>query len=150
MSNYTITNLRSDIESINLVMLDSGSNVFFREQGRNGYQAVDLMYVDEKGEINCHTNIESGSSKECFLRLNREYKCYFGKTFHGSKITRKTAKTLLKNVINFNNDFHQCPLSSRGLLVKFAKLTKYRRPQTATGSLALYFFNHLQNKVTTN
>lgn len=67
-----------------------------------------------------------------------------------AKITKCEAKRLAKNAgWDFNKDFHaQSGLGSKtDDLLAIAKLAKYRKPKSASGSTARYFFQHLE-KVT--
>lgn len=145
---YTIADLRADIEYYNEVLIQSGSNCFFREHGRNGYQAVDLMYIGEDGREHCQYNLECGSARVCGERLIREVQSLHSKILHGTKPTRSMAKGVLSRIVNFEGDFHVTPLDSRDPMLIWAKLTKYRRPKDASGSRVRYFFQHLQKRVT--
>ena len=69
MTRYTITNLRSDIDTINEWLAEAGALVRFEEQGRNGYRAVDEYCVDETGQrigSGCTRTIGCGSSREVY------------------------------------------------------------------------------------
>lgn len=62
-----------------------------------------------------------------------------------AKITKCEAKRLAKNAgWDFSKDFYaQNSMSKSADLVAIAKLAKYRKPKTASGSTARYFFEHL-------
>lgn len=66
MANYTIKNLRNDIESSNENLKD----YFFKENPRNGYQAVDL-YCKVTGKN--LRNIGTGSAKDCAIEVMGTY-----------------------------------------------------------------------------
>ena len=63
-----------------------------------------------------------------------------------AKITKCEAKRLAKNAgWDFNKDFHAQNSMSKGEdLAAIAKLAKYRKPKTASGSTARYFFHYLE------
>lgn len=146
---YTIKNLRNDIEQYNPMQILSGSTVYFKEQGRNGYQAVDLYMIRPDGSESCASLLETGTSKECIAKV-REFVLHNEgyKYFRNESVTRIQAKALLEKAgIDFSKDFFQLHSSQVEGLVVFAKLTKYRKPKNANGSLGRYFFQHLANKV---
>lgn len=145
---YTIKNLRLEIAGFNLAMLHEMSNEFIIEQGRNGYQATDRYSVKADGQVRCEAMIGGGTSKEV-AGYTRDF-------YHGVKsntiTTRQQCKRLLElNGFNLEGDFHQVSTHELcDLLVKMAKITKYRKPSYANGSTARYFFNHLVNRVQIN
>lgn len=51
--------------------------------------------------------------------------------------------TLSAQGIDFTEDFHTLPSSKVELLVEAAKMCGYRKPASASGSTARYFFQHL-------
>ena len=51
--------------------------------------------------------------------------------------------TLSAQGIDFSEDFYTLPSSKVELLVEAAKLCGYRKPVSASGSIARYFFQHL-------
>ena len=51
--------------------------------------------------------------------------------------------TLCVQGIDFSEDFHALPSSQVELLVEAAKACGYRKPSSASGSTARYFFQHL-------
>lgn len=78
----TITNLRSEIVEVNAALETSGSGYRYREQGRNGYHAVDLMRIEEDGELYCVGCMDCGETpRKLITRLNDEYEFYLGKAY---------------------------------------------------------------------
>lgn len=69
MSRFTIKNVREMIETYNNRLKEDRVPFYFREQGRNGYQAVDLM--SQSGA--CLHNVGSGTSKEVAAYVQSEY-----------------------------------------------------------------------------
>lgn len=63
-----------------------------------------------------------------------------------AKITKCEAKKLAKNAgWDFSKDFHaQSNASNTTDLLAIAKLAKYKKPATASGSTARYFFQYLE------
>ncbi|QDP50243.1 MAG: hypothetical protein Tp178MES00d2C33159851_33 [Prokaryotic dsDNA virus sp.] len=51
--------------------------------------------------------------------------------------------TLSAQGVDFSEDFHTLPSSKVDLLVEAAKACGYRKPASASGSTARYFFQHL-------
>ena len=147
MARYTIKDLRQAITRYNGFLCGSGSNWFFVESGRNGYQAVDLHYINESGRDVCQRMLIGGSSRECQLETFQEYNRIHGTLNHTTKPTRVMAKIVLAREIDFSKDFYQQSFDNVDLLVLWAKITRYRKPQNANGSTARYFFQHLVNKV---
>jgi hypothetical protein len=147
MARYTITNLRQAVTRYNGFLCGSGSNWFFVESGRNGYQAVDLHYIDESGRTICQRMLVGGTSRECQLETFQEYNRLHATLNHTTKPTRIMAKTILAREIDFSSDFHTLKSDHVNDIAIWAKVTKYRKPRNANGSLARYFFNHLSNKV---
>lgn len=150
MARYTITNLRQDIEYYNRLLVESGSNYFFREMSSYGDQGVYLCYVDEEGKQKTLSCVEKGTSRDCYLALSNEWHKHQGELFHKTKHTRKMAKA----VLGLNLDFSQCyfsqSLAHNDALLVWAKKTRYRKPQAANGSRCRYFYEHLQNRVKLN
>lgn len=63
-------------------------------------------------------------------------------------MTKKADKATIKATlsargIDFSEDFHTLPSSKVDLLVEAAKACGYRKPASASGSTARYFFQHL-------
>ena len=145
MPRVTINDLKNEAIYQNEVLVDSGSNVLFKIKERNGYRAVDLHFIDENGEDVCHDCIEGGSSRECINRLYIEARNNIGKCYHGSSITRKTAKARLLGHIDFDKDPSRLSNFELNLLTKWAKLTKFKKPYK--WSRGYGFFLHLKNRV---
>ena len=149
---YTPNKLKDALATYNLWLAESGSNYFLDFAPRNGYQAVDLCYFDLDGTKSCYDNVEAGTSRECLVKAQREHGDRLGELFSHwtndkTKATRKTAKAVCAAHIDFNKNFFQLRSAQIHLLLTWAKITKYRRPPNANGSIAKYFFNHLQKRV---
>lgn len=160
MGRFTITDLREGLRVLNRAQLDSGSAYFYREQGRNGYQAVDLYGIDEEGAAICMRNIAGGTSRECmeaarldsYSKLGRipgDHLVVTDKGTAGRKRsrglpTRKCAAVCLSLFIDFSEDFHALDSWDVETLLTWAKLTRYYQPKQATGSRARYFFYHIR------
>jgi hypothetical protein len=147
MKRFTVRDLRQAVDRYNRFLCGSGSNWFFVESGRNGYQAVDLHYTNESGSDVCQRMLVGGTSRECQAETFQEYNRLHSNLNHSTKPTRVMAKTVLARQIDFTLDFYQLSFENVESLVIWSKLTKYRKPQTANGSTARYFFFHLLNKV---
>jgi len=144
---YLPSDLKKDVVRYNRYLAESGTSWFFVMQGRNGYQAIDIHYVTETGRTVCQTMLVGGSSRECLNRIMSEYSAIYGELKHGLKHTRAMAKTVLSRDIDFNDDFHLLNFENTDHLNKWARLTNYRKPKNANGSLGRYFFQHLAKKV---
>ena len=143
---YTIKHLRAAVSGFNNSLIHSLSNEFIREQGRNGYQATDGYKVRENGDVSCDRMIGGGTSREV-EGYSREF--YYSAKQATISTRAQCKRLLLINGFDLEGDFHQVSTHELcDLLVKMAKLTKYRRPQNANGSTARYFFKHLQNRIT--
>jgi len=147
MKRYTIVDLRQAIKRYNRFLCGSSSNWFFVESGRNGYQAVDLHYVNELGKSICQRMLVGGTSRECHLETFQEYNRLHSTFNHTTKPTRAMSKTVLAREIDFSSDYHELNSDNVQCLIKWSKLTNYRKPKNANGSTARYFFHHLVNKV---
>lgn len=80
----TITNLRAEIQDVNLALIQSGSDYRYKEQGRNGYHAVDLMRVESDGKWHTVSNMDCNETPRRLIdRLNEEYEFYLGRKFNG-------------------------------------------------------------------
>lgn len=147
---YTITNLREDIKTLNDNLAAGGSTYYLREQGRNGYQAVDVYQVLPDGSTSCARNLESGISRECYKAAKLYAAQYPGYVYPQEKkdITRAQAKRMLiVGGVDFEKDFFQLSSWDVDKLVVWAKLTRYRKSKNANGSTGRYFFAHLQKRV---
>lgn len=141
----TASDLRKFIAEINRNLAVSGSNYYLETGGRNGYQALDLCYIDEQGAERCMRNLEGGTSRECMACAWREAKDQHGRIY--GEPTRRMAKKVLSVIFDFETEFHQLSQSECEALATWAKFTKYRKPANANGSTARYFFEHLAKKV---
>lgn len=159
MSRFTKTDLRDGLRRLNRAQLDSGSAYFYREQGRNGYQAVDLYGIDEEGAAMCLRNVECGTSRECYAAAVLDSKGRLGR-IPGDHLTvvdtgragrkrsrglptRKCAAVCLSLFIDFSKSFYELDHWDVETLLTWAKLTRYYKPKNATGSRARYFFAHV-------
>jgi hypothetical protein len=145
--NYTITNLKAFLKFANNYAMENKVPYFLNFFPRNGYQAIDLTRIDLDGSLCTLSAYQCGTSKECFFSAEN-----FCENLDGreplKKATRHQAKRMLMIAgLNFDLDFFQQRYGHQLLLTEYAKLTKYRRPSNPNGSLARYFFNHLQTKI---
>lgn len=146
MSRITNKDLKARVKAINLAMLASGSNWYFVEQGRNGYQAVDLYSVRRNGSETCQSMVGGGSSREVIGYLEYAYLQDVGTRSH-YELTREAVKRLfMVNGLDFNTDYHFVSLSIRDNLKTFGKLTKYKCVDNGK-SYSHNFFNNLAKKV---
>jgi len=147
MSRYTVTVLRYLIERKNRHQLESGSPYYFVEQGRNGYQAIDLYRIDEDGRESCYRMLVGGTSRECAEIVQLASHAHYGYTYpqKPNELTRAQALTAVRLYgLDIRQDFHTLDSDAVELLVVWAKATRYRKPKNANGSLARYFWRHLQ------
>jgi hypothetical protein len=64
-----------------------------------------------------------------------------------NKLTKTDAKNLAKKLgIDFSKDFYELSNTHVSELVALSKLVGYKKPKTASGSTARYFFNYLNKK----
>lgn len=144
----TVTDLREHLKTFNKLFAENGSNLFLREQGRNGYQAVDVYFIDAGGKEHCQRMLQGGTARECMCEAREFYLTYRGQLSYATpRRTRAMAKAVLARHIDFSKDFHALGLGQVEGLACWAKLTGYRKPQNANGSTARYFHAHLVNKV---
>ena len=144
---YTVKNLRDDVNTYNRYLVESGSAYYYRESGRNGYQAIDQYTVDLDGDARCNSFVAGGSSRECLRAIQCGHHGLKGYTHPYKKLTRAQAFKFLKIAgIDFSADFFSLGSWDVGLLVTWAKITKYYKPRHANGSRARYFYAHLQRK----
>lgn len=147
MSRFTITDLRRVIERKNRYQLLSGSTYYFVEQGRNGYQAVDLYRIKEDGRESCYRLLVGGTSRECAEIVQLASHTHYGYTCpqKSNELTRAQALTAVRLYgLDIRQDFHTLDSDAVELLVVWAKATRYHKPKNANGSLARYFWRHLQ------
>lgn len=158
MSRITIATLRNHVALSNETLADSGSNFVLVERGRNGYQAVDLHWVDQDGKLStaCARNVGCGSSREVINYCRNELDNMIGVIVdnHGCKHRGKTKATraMAKKVcelsgIDFEAGFYSLQSYQVERLLVWAKLTSYRKPRNANGSTGRYFYAHLANRV---
>lgn len=142
----TVSELRKNIAVINRTLAISGSNYYLETGGRNGYQALDLCYIDGQGAERCMRNLEGGTSRECLSRAWSEAKDQHGRIY--GEPGRAMAKQVLSRIIDLKTDlFHELGQCECEALATWAKLTRYRKPAKANGGTALCFFMHLDKKV---
>lgn len=145
--NYTVANLKAFLKFANTYAMESKIPYYLNFFPRNGYQAIDLTRIDLDGSLCCVRDFQCGTSKECFYSAES-----FCADFDGrepiKKATRHQSKRMLMIAgINFDLDFFQQRYAQQILLTEYAKLSNYRRPTSANGSLSRYFFKHLQTKI---
>ena len=139
----TLTDLRNEVVNINQKLIASGHNAYLHENGRNGYQAVDAYAAGARG---CDL-VECGSSREVISYCQSFYYAQIKKKTP-KHLTRQQCKKLLTVYgVDFKTDFHTLSVNVCEVLATMAKKSKYRKPASANGSTARYFFNHLSNKV---
>ena len=144
MKRYTQKDFKEDLFYINTNDVLSGVVRFAGFGARNGYSAVDEYVVASNGTIFLQRNIECGTPREC-IRAARNF-IYQQKT--PKSITRQQVKQLCHLYgVDFSKDFYEQDMLVASLLVDLAKLSKYRKPNNANGSLARYFYQHLIKKV---
>lgn len=127
----------------------SGSNYYLQLGHRNGYTALDLYCILPNGEDSCMRNLEGGTTRECLAAVYKAQSDNHGYTFPQEKLTRAQVKKLmhLNLDVSFTEDFHALSSSVVEYLATMAKDTGYRKPKNANGSLARYFYQHLQSRV---
>lgn len=63
-------------------------------------------------------------------------------------MSRKSKKEAYSELVaaglDFKNDFHQLDSNMVNLLVELSRACGYRKPNSASGSTARYFFQHLE------
>jgi len=145
MNKVTMNMLINRVNTFNLHQLESGSNYFAVIGGRYNMTYIDVYFYDETGKLNCQTAIDGGTKKECFDSFIYRFNfCYVGKFSQDNKPNRIMAKKLFENIgVDFSADFHTLDSAIVDCLVVWAKLTKYRKPKNANGSIARYFFANL-------
>ena len=146
MSRVTFNDLKESVQYYNEVLVESGSNVLFSAQKRNGYNTLDLHFINENGEEVIQDCIEAGSPRKCIARLATEATTNVGKHYYGLSITRKTAKVCLSAHIDFGRDPAQLSHFELSLLSTWARLTNYKQPRNHSRGYG--FFSNLKNKVT--
>ena len=73
MARYTISDLRNDVARYNGYLEEMGSSVRFREQGRNGYQAIDEYEIQAGGSWSCMRMVGGGTSREVLGYMAERY-----------------------------------------------------------------------------
>lgn len=145
MSNVTNKDLKARVKAINFLMLASGSNWYFVEQGRNGYQAVDLYSVRSNGSITCEIMVGGGSSREVISYLESSYYDRVN-TRSRHQLTREAVKRLfMVNGLDFDDDYHKTSFGIKDELITFGKLTNYKCADNGK-SYCHNFFNNLAKK----
>jgi hypothetical protein len=75
---YTAKDLKENIQTVNEILLKSGSTYHYKYENRNGYHAVDL-YNNQK----CIKNLDCAEPpRKLSERLDDEYPEYLGKVSH--------------------------------------------------------------------
>jgi hypothetical protein len=144
---YTIKDLRRVVDAANRYQLLSGSPYYYVEQGRYGYQAVDLYRIAEDGREMCNGMISGGTSREVADAVHLSKCGHYGYTYpqKADGLTRAQALTAVRLFgLDIRQDFHALDSDAVDLLVTWAKATRYRKPRNANGSTARYFWTNLQ------
>jgi hypothetical protein len=144
---FTIKDLRRVVDAATRYQLQSGSPYYYVEQGRNGYQAVDLYSITGDGREGCHGMIAGGTSREVADAVHLSKRGYYGYTYpqKANGLTRAQALTAVRLFgLDIRQDFHALDSDAVDLLVTWAKATRYRKPKNANGSTARYFWTNLQ------
>lgn len=77
MARFTINSLRNNIETVNSLLKESGSNYYYKASSRNGYYAVDLKH-SERGTI---SNLDCNEPARVLSdRVDDDYEYYLGKS----------------------------------------------------------------------
>jgi hypothetical protein len=145
MSRFTINDLRKTVTRYNRYAMLSGSEYYYREQGRNGYQAVDLYRIREDGSESCERLLEAGSSRECASAIADHHNRSVAYPPKRRKLTRMQAlKAVELAGLDIAEDYHTQNWDAADLMTEWAKRTGYRKPKNAKGSTGRYFWEHLQ------
>jgi len=76
----TVTNLRAEIQDVNLALVQSGSDYRYSYQSRNGYHAVDLMRVEADKKWHCVSCLDCNETPRRLIdRLNDDFEYYLGR-----------------------------------------------------------------------
>lgn len=60
------------------------------------------------------------------------------------KSKREAYNELISAGVDFKNNFHQLDWNKVNLLLELSRACGYRKPNSASGSTARYFFQHLE------
>lgn len=104
-SRYTANALQHDIADINKKLAFSGSCYRYKYLPREGYSAVDLHAVEASGKSKCVSNVQCGSPRECFDRMEQEHDQYLGKSRRQEDKTMLSAFEILHRYIKFSVNF---------------------------------------------
>ena len=76
----TKTQLINTIQEVNQALIESGSDYRYKQQGRNGYNAVDLYSVDTNGKWWCVSCLDCAEPCRVLInRVNDDYEYYLGR-----------------------------------------------------------------------
>ncbi len=146
MSRYTQKSYIADLAIMNKNLAERLSFDFVAFGGRYNMTYSDRVLLRENGNLDNFGAVECGTPREALQGADRVY--YQAK--ENKTVTREQAKQLAFIYgINFDKDFYQLDRFDVEFLVKLAKASKYRKPKAANGSLARYFYNHLEKRVKT-
>jgi hypothetical protein len=146
---FTPKALRQTVEQYNTYLADAALPFYFRAEGRNGYQAVDLHMVKENGRDSCERTVQTGTSRKCADAMISTYRELYNEKAHRllyRDLTRAQAYGVLSRINDFSSDFHTQTEPDAEMVVTWARATKYRRPRNAEGHIGRYFLAHLARK----
>ena len=76
----TITNLRAEIQQVNLELIQSGSEYRYQCGSRNGYHAVDLMRVESDKKWYMVSCLDCAETPRVLIgKLQDDYSYYLGR-----------------------------------------------------------------------
>jgi hypothetical protein len=137
MARYTEKQCKIDVSYKNNYRIKLFNSNYFDVSPRNGYCAIDIYSIRSDGSLSCQSMLIGGTPKDC---IQATYNYYEDKKVS----TREQAKVLLgMGGIDFTMDYHELDADSTFMLYSLAKITKYKKPSNANGSLSRYFFSHL-------
>ncbi|MBL4909049.1 MAG: hypothetical protein JKX78_03660 [Alteromonadaceae bacterium] len=79
-SRTTVTNLRAEIQEVNLELVQSGSDYRYQYGSRNGYHAVDLMRVEADKKWYMVSCLDCAETPRVLIgKLNDGFAYYLGR-----------------------------------------------------------------------
>lgn len=100
MARITITDLRKAIDKVNVELAESKSCYYLKEQGRNGYQAVDVYVINDKGAHKCSSNLVCGTSRECIHEVYTYIANYYGYIYPYKSLNELQLNEINKRITN--------------------------------------------------
>jgi hypothetical protein len=147
MSRYTSKDYINDLKDINRRLAFECCISFPVYGGRYDMTYADENRIYEDGLLKSHNMIDCGSPK---VALAAAYEFAF-KQESPKTLTRQQCKSIAFIAgIDFELDYHQLHSEYVELLVDLSKKSKYKKPTNANGSIARYFYAHLQSRVKVN